>query len=120
MIGPIVTQSQTPLDALTGNGTCGTNPAKVPDGQQARCGVGPRLPLLVVSPYARRNFVDDTFTEQSSVVRFIEDNWLNGQRIGSGSVDATSGTLDQMFDFSNSGNHKLFLNPGTGEPVHGY
>ncbi len=51
-MGPIINQSQTPLDALTGTGFCGTNPAKVPDGQQARCGVGPRQPLLVISPYA--------------------------------------------------------------------
>ena len=119
VIGPIVTQSQTPMDALTGPGTCGTNPANVPDGQQARCGVGPRLPLLVISPYARSNFVDGTFTEQTSVVRFIEDNWLGSQRIGGGSVDGTSGLLNNMFDFSHGRNSKLVLNPVTGEPRSG-
>ena len=29
-----------------------------------RCGYGPRLPLLVVSPWARRNFVDHSVTDQ--------------------------------------------------------
>ena len=119
VIGPIVTQSQTPMDALTGTGTCGTNAAKVPDGQQARCGVGPRLPLMVISPFARQNFVDGTFTDQTSVVRFIEDNWLGGERIANGSVDATAGTLENMFDFSGGHAHKLFLDPVSGEPRSG-
>ncbi len=116
-IGPITTQSQTSLDALTGTGTCGSNTAKVPSGQQARCGVGPRQPLLVVSPYAKRNFVDGTFTDQSSIVRFIEDNWLGGQRIPGGSADGWAGSLDNMFDFHSHGDHTLFLKPSTGEPV---
>jgi phospholipase C len=115
-MGPIVTQSQTPLDALTGTGTCGTNAAKVPGGQQARCGVGPRQPLLVISPFSKRNYVDGTFTAQSSVVRFIEDNWLGGQRIGGGSADGWTGTLSNMFDFSKPSDQRLFLNPQTGEP----
>jgi phospholipase C len=115
-MGPITTQSQTPLDALTGTGTCGTNTARVPSGQQARCGVGPRQPLLVVSRYAKRNYVDGSFTSQASVVRFIEDNWLRGQRLGSGSVDGQSGTLDNMFDFGSEGHDTLFLDPSSGEP----
>jgi phospholipase C len=121
-MGPITTQSQTPLDALTGTGTCGADAAKVPSGQQARCGVGPRQPLLVISPYAKHNYVDGTFTDQSSVVKFIEDNWLAGQRIGSGSADASAGTLDNMFAFGHGegeGN-RLFLDPSTGEPVEGW
>ena len=43
---------------------------------QGRCGYGPRLPLLVISPYAKQNYVDHTVMDQSSVIRFIEDNWL--------------------------------------------
>jgi phospholipase C len=34
----------------------------------------PRLPLLVISPFAKRNYVDSTMTDQSSILRFI-DNW---------------------------------------------
>jgi len=48
---------------------------------QGRCGYGTRLPLLVVSPFARANHVDHTLTDQASILRFIEDNWLDGQRI---------------------------------------
>ena len=117
-MGPIVTQSQTPtIDALTGPGTCGTNPAQVPSGQQARCGFGPRQPLLVVSPFAKRNFVDGTLTDQSSVVQFIEDNWLGGSRIGGGAADASAGTLDNMFSFRHGDNPPLLLDPSTGEPT---
>jgi phospholipase C len=116
-MGPIITQSQTPLDALTAPGMCGSNPAAVPDGQQARCGVGPRQPLLVISPFAKHNFVDGTFTDQSSVVQLIENNWLGGERIGGGAADAMAGSLDNMFQFGHQSNGKLFLDPSTGEPT---
>ena len=53
-------------------------------GQDGRCGYGPRLPLLVISPYARFNYVDHQVTDQSSVIRFIKDNRKLG-RIGNGS-----------------------------------
>ena len=39
-----------------------------------RCGYGTRMPLLLVSPFAKRNFVDHTLTDQSSLLRFVEDN----------------------------------------------
>jgi hypothetical protein len=110
-MGPLLYESHTPLDALTGPGTCGTDPTQVPSGQEARCGVGPRQPLLVTSPYAKHNFVDGTFTDQSSVVRFIEDNWLRGTRLGRGAADDTAGTLDNLFDFANGDNQALFLDP---------
>jgi phospholipase C len=116
VMGPIVTQSQTVLDALTGTGQCGSNPAAVPSGQQARCGVGPRQPLLVISPWARENFVDHSFSTQSSVVRFIEDNWGLG-RIGGGASDRMAGKLDTMFDFSHPNGERAFLNPLTGQPA---
>jgi phospholipase C len=112
VMGPIISQSNTPDDALTGPGSCGTAKAGA---YQARCGYGPRLPLLVISPYAKENFVDHTTTDQSSILRFIEDNWNLG-RIGNQSFDALAGPLTNMFDFSNNGNHKLFLDPTTGQP----
>ena len=77
---PIVNQSNDPAeDALTGPGHCGTGAAA--GAYQDRCGYGPRLPLLVISPYARSNYVDHTLTDQTSILRFIEDNWSLG-RIG--------------------------------------
>lgn len=62
--------------------------------------------------------MDNTFTTQTSVVRFVEDNWLGGQRIGGGSTDATTNALTTMLDFNQpSGEDRLFLDPTTGQPV---
>ncbi len=105
-------------DQLNGPGKCG-NGAPL-NGIQGRCGYGPRIPLLVISPYAKQNFVDHTLTDQSSIIHFVEDNWGLG-RIGNGSFDAVSGSIENMFDFSGrqdvSGDDVLFLNPMTGEPL---
>ncbi len=113
-IGPIVRPSQDTIDSLNGPGKCGTSAS--PPAQNDRCGVGPRMPLLVISPWARSNFVDGTFTEQASITQFIEDNWNLG-RVGGGSADATAGTLDNMFDFEQSAprSSAVILNDSTGE-----
>jgi phospholipase C len=58
-----------------------------------RCGYSQRLPMLVISPYTRENYVSSNLTDTASVVKFIEDNWLRGERIA-GSFDAISGSLD--------------------------
>lgn len=121
--GPIVNTSQGTADALTGAGTCGTAATSLPGVNTTanphalgRCGYGPRLPLLVISPYARQNFVDHTVTDQSSIIHFIEDNWLGGQRIGQGSFDGVANSIAQMFNFTKvRANGTLFLNPNTGE-----
>jgi phospholipase C len=73
---------------------------------------------LVIAPYAKHNFVDHTMTDQSSVLRFIEDNWLGGQRIGQGSYDAIASPLNQMFDFRQSiQNDLVILDENTGEVI---
>ena len=41
-------------------------------------GDGPRVPMLVVSPFARRGFVDHTYTDHVSILKFIEANWRLG------------------------------------------
>ena len=80
-----------------------------------RCGYGTRMPFLVISPFAKQNYIDHTLTDQSSVVRFIEDNWLQGQRIQPGaSFDAIAGPIDNMFDFNNPHGVSLILDPTTG------
>jgi phospholipase C len=119
-MSPIVNQSQTAMDALTAPGQCGSSANTAlagvnADHVQGRCGYGPRLPLLVISPYAKSNYVDHTITDQSSITRFIEDNWLGSQRID-GSFDAIAGTLNGMFDFSKKApNGGLYLlDPSTG------
>jgi phospholipase C len=120
-MGPIVNQSNVSDDQLLGPGNCGT--PKLINGvtQNGRCGYGPRLPLIVVSPFAKSNFVDHSVTDQSSVIRFIEDNWSLG-RIGNGSTDAIAGPLDNLFDFHGDHDHdhdgKLFLDPLTGKVAH--
>jgi phospholipase C len=117
-LGQIVNQSQTSQDALNGPGYCGhalpTLAGINGPHAQGRCGYGPRIPLLVISPFARQNFVDHTMTDQSSIVRFIEDNWLGSQRI-LGSFDAIAGPINNMFDFNQSGNDRVSLDPQTGE-----
>lgn len=122
-IGPIINSSAVlqPTDAkdsdqLNGPGKCGNGTPL--DNIEGRCGYGPRIPMLVVSPYSKSNFVDHTLTDQSSIVRFIEDNW-GLPRIGNGSSDAQSGSIENMFDFSHRyfvGDRTLFLDPMTGEP----
>jgi phospholipase C len=47
----------------------------VPPPQVDRFGFGFRVPLLLVSPYAKRGHIDHRLGEFSSVLRFIEDNW---------------------------------------------
>ncbi|MEE4541206.1 alkaline phosphatase family protein [Streptomyces sp. V4-01] len=85
-------------DAGADTAMCRRGPAAA-GGYLDRCGPGPRLPLLVISPYARAGRVDHTRTGQSSVLRFIEDNWGTG-RIGDASFDADAGSLAGMFDFA--------------------
>jgi len=121
-MGPIVNTSTGPADALTGPNACGNASNALPGVNPAnahalgRCGYGPRQPFLIVSPWARQNFVDHTVTDQSSVIRFVEDNWLGGQRIGQGSFDAVANSLGNMFNFTKiRSNGVLFLDPGTGE-----
>jgi phospholipase C len=114
-MGPIVNQSTDPAyNALTA-GACGAKAENVAGSYLDRCGYGPRQPLLVVSPWAKSNFVDHSVTDQSSILRFIEDNWQTG-RIGNFSFDAKAGSLDNLFAFDHSGNgpNKLLLDPTTG------
>jgi len=120
-MGPIVNTSTGAADALTGVGTCGTAATALPGVNPlnlhalGRCGYGARQPLLVISPYARQNFVDHSLTDQTSIIHFVEDNWLGGQRIGQGSFDASANSITQMFNFTKiRSNGTLFLNPNTG------
>jgi phospholipase C len=38
-------------------------------------GDGPRIPLLVVSPYAKKGHVDHVYNDHASISKFIEKNW---------------------------------------------
>jgi phospholipase C len=123
-MGPIVNQSTGPADTLSGPNACGTAanalPGVDPSNAHAlgRCGYGMRQPFLAISPFALENAVDHTLTDQTSVIRFVEDNWLGGQRIGQGSFDGIANSITQMFDFKHRrDNGRLILDPTTGTPV---
>ena len=122
---PIVNQSTTAADSLTAVGACGNGQNALPGvaastkAAQGRCGYGPRLPLMVISPWAKQNFVDHTVTDQTSIIRFVEDNWLNGQRIGQGSFDTIANSIVNMLDFSKPTKKHLILDPSSGLVVKG-
>jgi len=119
---------------VAGHGTSGlctpTNenpgtPAVSLAAEQGRCGFGPRLPMMVISPWARKNFVDHNTSDQSSIINFVEYNWhLPGIP---GSFDQSLGQADKkegvpfdlggMFNFAASPNSTPYiLNPTTGNP----
>ncbi len=129
--GPIVNFSQDPNnDAISGNpatgtGACGKPGPGVTITIQDRCGFGTRLPFLLISPYAKRNYVDHSLNDTTSILRFIEYNWSTGTIGDPQSFDVlASGTILGMFDFDyNHGDdrgadsRRLILDPTTGEPV---
>jgi phospholipase C len=94
-------------DNFAGVGNCGT---PLSGAQPARCGYGPRLPMLVISPYSVSNYVDHSLTNQSSVIRFVEDNWNLGRidatspANGVGSYDRQSNSIASMMNFNNPPN----------------
>jgi phospholipase C len=135
VLAPVINQSHSVADNLTNtsldvadNGTsgqCGTGHGHPLGGEQGRCGFGPRLPMLVISPWAKTNYVDHNLSDQSSVINFIEYNWhLPGIH---GSFDHVLDPLDQqegvkfdlggMFDFGSPPNTTPYiLDPTTGNP----
>jgi len=83
--------------------------------------LGPRTPLLLISGRSKINFVDHTLTDQSSITRFVEDNWLGSKRLGAGSFDTIAGTINLLafhhLAFHHQSQTRLTLNPGTGQPI---
>jgi phospholipase C len=125
--GPTSASYDPSADQLNGPGLCGAGAGTQPppDGLagkpvNGRCGPGPRIPFLLISPYAKRGYVSHVRITQASVVRFIEDNWLQGARLGGGAFDASAGSIEEMFDFEQHRlpdtlpDGKLFLDPTSG------
>ncbi len=106
-------------DATTDAAIC-TSVAVTIGAANDRCGYSQRLPLVVISPWTRQNYVSGNLTNTASVVKFIEDNWLHGKSIP-GSFDASSGSLDApggVLDFKAYPHLKpVILNPSTGAVV---
>ena len=131
-MSPIIMHSQADAtggqqnDALTGTNLCGSSTTGMQS--QGRCGYGPRLPFLVISPWAKRNFVDHTTIDQSSPIAFIEYNWgLKSVNPASGSdpgsYDQYAGPITNMLDFGkNHGqveSNQVFIDPTTGNVTGG-
>ncbi len=111
------------------SGQCGGSPQGTEEtpfplaDQQGRCGFGPRIPMMVISPYAKKNSVDSNLTDQASIINFVEYNW--GLPGIPGSADQVLATRDAdegvpfdlagMFEFGGKRDGKLYLNPTTGQ-----
>jgi phospholipase C len=133
--GPIVNHSTDPAnDAIQGapaskTGSCG---ALGTGADNDRCGFGVRLPFLVISPYAKHNYVDHSLNDTTSILRFIEYNWFLGNLGSLGNPNdqqsfdvLASGSILGMFDFDQDHreifpNQRLILNPNTGEVMSRY
>jgi phospholipase C len=116
---PTTRTSFSPSDALNGAGLCGTVGTTEPTGIHGlpvagRCGPGTRQPFMVISPYAKKNYVSHVLITQASIPQFIEDNWLKGERLGGGSFDATTGSIVDMFNFNKANRTELILDPTFG------
>jgi phospholipase C len=114
---PVVNGSNDPsLDTAL----CAAKPTVLGTAQD-RCGYGPRVPLIVISPYTRSNYVSSVRTDQSSVIKFIEQNWLHGQSTSKSSFSNIAGSLDArggVLDFNVRPNFTpVILDPTTGEVV---
>jgi phospholipase C len=69
--------------------------------------------------WSKVNAVDHTLVDTTSILRFIEDRFGGGQRIGGGSFDARAGSLATAFDVRHPHKTRLILDPATGEPTGG-
>jgi phospholipase C len=86
-------------------------------------GYGLRVPALVISPYARVGYVDHQTLSFDAYLKFIEDDFLRGQRLDpktDGRPDSRPnvrenaeilGDLQRDFDFSQPPRPPLFLTP---------
>lgn len=98
-------------------------------GEQGRCGFGPRLLMMLVSPYAKANAVDHNLSDQASIINFVEYNWgLHGlpgsaDQILAGRSHAAGSPFDLagLFSFSgrrdSAGNAPFLLDRSTGQPT---
>jgi phospholipase C len=82
-----------------------------------RCGYGPRLPMLVLSPWVKPNTLDSTVISTDAILRFLEDRFAGGQRIGNGSLDNVAGNLGGVFDAPRANLTPVVLNPSSGQPT---
>jgi len=80
----------------------------VPPPQIDQFGLGPRAPLIVISPFAKRGYVSHTVYEQSSILKFIEQRYHLQPLTAR---DRTANDLLDSFDFSQPAQAPLILSP---------
>ena len=68
-----------------------------------RWGPGVRVPAIIISPYARRKYVDHTQYDTTAILKFIETRWHLAPL---GSRDADSSDLTNAFDFEHTRDHE--------------
>jgi phospholipase C len=120
-VAPTITNSST---GASGDAKICTTAASygVPQlgGYAGRCGPSQRVPLVVISPYAKKNYVSHDLTNQASVLKFIEDNWSTGTidpiSAVKGSFDAGSASLDDMFDWTHPQLNQVLLDSTMYQP----
>lgn len=120
--------STTPAKAslIPTSGVCGMPGGGAGGVSASRCGYGMRIPFLVVSPFAKKNFVDHTVTDQTSSLAFIEFNWgldfIDPSPLivsQGGSFDRIAGSILNMFDFDHPDHSPVILDDSTGLVISG-
>lgn len=77
----------------------------VPPPQVDTLGYGFRVPMIVVSPYAKRGFIDHEIMDHNSIIKFIASNWGLSDLT---SREADAGNLAGAFNFGTAG-YSVFL-----------
>ncbi len=77
-------------------------------------GFGPRVPLIVVSPWTRGGFVNSQLSDHTSVIRFLEQRFGVMEPNISPWRRAVVGDLTSMFDFTQSGDWSVIAHGGDG------
>jgi len=126
---PVAMAPQPAYDAIKGSpgiltGSAGTScgTGVLPAGVfNDRCGFGVRLPFLVISRLAKRNYVDHSLNDTTSMLRFIEYKWGLGTIGDPQSFDVlASGTILGMFDFDQDPDDApLIIDRTTGQVIRG-
>ena len=82
--------------------------------QVDQAGYGARIPGLLVSPYARKGFIDSTQLDFTSVLKFIEANWSVSALT---TRDTAANNFLEAFDFTQTPRQAIFLSASAGSAV---
>jgi phospholipase C len=85
-----------------------------PNGPNARISYGPRVPAIIISPYAKRGYVDHTFYTLSSLLKFVNDVFKLPNLPG---MDPKPGNLMNAFNFNQAPRAPLILKPAACTPA---